>query len=227
MKTYKLGFETLTPGKALTLLKHGNFRFINNIGVNRDLLQLMQETRDEQRPFAAIFSCMDSRTSAELIFDQGFGDIFSIRIAGNVLSHNVLGSLEYALVAAGAKLIVVLGHTGCGAIKGACDDVKLGHLTSLLNEIKPAVLMEKTIHENRNGDNNQFVNAVATIHVKNTAQEIMEHSAPIREMVMDGKAGIIPALYDIGTGKVTFFDDCAMLPNIVDQPLKENTAVNT
>ncbi len=221
MKTFNKPVSLLTPGIALNLLRHGNFRFMNNIGLNRDLLEIVSETKDQQSPFAAILSCMDSRTSAELIFDQGFGDIFSIRVAGNVISGNVLGSLEYAAAVAGSKLIVVLGHTNCGAIKGACDHVEMGNLTQLLDKIKPALSAESKITGDRTGNNPEFVNAVASLHAKNTVHDILEGSPIISELVQSGKVGIVPAMYDIATGKVHFFDKDAQLPNIVETVEKE------
>ena len=131
--------SSITPAKAIEFLKEGNERFVNNLKANRDLLQQANETRDGQWPFAVILSCIDSRTSAELIFDQGLGDVFSIRIAGNVVNTDIIGSLEFACKVAGSKLIVVLGHTSCGAVKGACDHVEMGSLTELLAKIQPAV----------------------------------------------------------------------------------------
>ncbi|MBS1773136.1 MAG: carbonic anhydrase [Bacteroidetes bacterium] len=203
--------EKLSPAQAMQILKNGNFRFVNNLKLNRDLLEQVNETKDGQRPFAAILSCMDSRTSAELIFDQGLGDIFSIRIAGNVITENILGSLEYATAVAGSKLIVVLGHTGCGAIKGACDDVQMGHLTALLEKILPAVHAEKTITDNRNSGNADFVDAVAKLHVLRSVTEIAERSVIINDLVAQGKVGIVPALYNVSTGNVTFFDNEAII----------------
>src|ERR1043165_1511302 len=144
MPQSRLYTEAFTPADALQLLKEGNFRFINGMPQHRDLLEEVTHTKDGQQPFAAIVSCMDSRTSGELVFDQGLGDIFSIRIAGNIVTSHVLGSLEYATAIAGAKLIVVMGHTNCGAIKGACDGVELGHLTRLLGHIQPAVTMAQS-----------------------------------------------------------------------------------
>src|SRR3989337_2177756 len=135
--------QTITPQKALEILKEGNQRFIRNLKVNRNLLEQVNETRDGQWPFAVILSCIDSRTSAELIFDQGLGDIFSIRIAGNIINEDILGSMEYACEIANSKLIVVLGHTKCGAIVSACDNFEMGHLTNLLNKLKPAIEEEK------------------------------------------------------------------------------------
>jgi len=201
----------ITPALALQLLKEGNFRFVNNLKQNHDLLQMVNETKDGQQPFAAILSCMDSRTSSELVFDQGLGDIFSIRIAGNVITQHILGSLEYATAVAGAKLILVLGHTGCGAIKGACDNVHLGHLTTLLQKILPAVQQEETVHKNRTGDNATFVNKVAMLNVKNSVQQIIEQSIIIKELFMKDAIGIVPAMYDVGTGKVTFYDKDAVM----------------
>lgn len=216
MKTFNKPTSELTPGVALNLLKQGNFRFMNNISFNRDLMELVKVTKDGQSPFAAILSCMDSRTSAELIFDQSFGDIFSIRIAGNVVSPNVLGSLEYAGAVAGSKLIVVLGHTNCGAIKGACDHVEMGSLTQLLDHIKPALNVEDADLGTRDGENPNYVNAVAAQHAKNTVHEILAGSPIIKNLVMAGKIGIIPAIYDLSTGRVNFFDSEAQLPAIIE-----------
>jgi len=201
----------ITPAAALQQLKEGNFRFINNLSRNRDLLELVNKTKDGQWPFAAVLSCMDSRTSAELVFDQSLGDIFSIRIAGNVIMDEVLGSLEYATAVAGSRLIVVLGHTNCGAIKGACDHVEMGNLTTLLDRIQPAVRMEKTVAENRNSSNSEFVEAVSKLNVKHSVQQILEKSEVIRSLVMEYNVGIVPAMYDVATGKVTFYEKEACL----------------
>jgi carbonic anhydrase len=150
MKTLTKEMQTaITPAFALELLKDGNKRFVNNLKMNRNLLQQANETSDGQHPFAVILSCIDSRTSAELIFDQGLGDVFSVRIAGNVVNEDILGSMEFGCKVAGAKIIVVLGHTKCGAIKGACDKVELGNLTGLISKILPAVDQEMSTQENR------------------------------------------------------------------------------
>jgi len=199
--------HNLTPDEALRYLKEGNFRFINNLKLNRNLLEQVNETKDGQWPFAAILSCMDSRTSAELIFDQGLGDIFSIRIAGNIISPGILGSLEYATAVAGSKLILVLGHTSCGAIKGACDGVRFGHLTGLLEQIRPAVDQENKVKENRNSMNPVFVDAVAKINTHNSARQILEKSEVIRELVLKGEVGIVPAMYNVATGVVEFYEN--------------------
>ena len=137
--------EAITPEMALDLLKEGNKRFISNLKANRNLLQQANETSDGQHPFAVILSCIDSRTSAEIIFDQGLGDIFSVRIAGNIINEDILGSMEFACKIAGSKIVAVLGHTGCGAVKGACDHVEMGNLTALLSKIRPAVDDETTV----------------------------------------------------------------------------------
>ncbi|MDQ0105469.1 carbonic anhydrase [Chitinophaga terrae (ex Kim and Jung 2007)] len=212
MKTLNKALQAkITPKQALELLKAGNTRFVDNLRINRNLLQMVNETSDGQWPMAAIVSCMDSRTSAELIFDQGLGDIFSIRLAGAVVSDNVLGSLEYACKVAGSKFIVVLGHTKCGAIKGACDAVELGNLTALLNKIAPAVFAEKTITENRNSHNGAFVEAVNNIHVERSVQAIVEQSNILRDMLQKGEIGIIGAIYDVETGVVSFMDHTLIL----------------
>ncbi len=198
--------QDITPSAAIKLLKDGNYRFVNNLKMNRDLLEQVNFTKDGQWPFAAILSCMDSRTSAELIFDLGLGDIFSIRIAGNVTSENVLGSLEFATAVAGSKLIVVLGHTNCGAIKGACDNVELGNLSKLLKHIKPAVEQETATKENRTGKNTEFVNEVAKLNVLHTVKEIIAGSEIIADLLQKGTIDIVPAMYDIATGEVSFYD---------------------
>lgn len=198
--------QDITPAAAIQLLKDGNHRFVNNLKMNRDVLEQINATKDDQWPFAAILSCMDSRTSAELIFDLGLGDIFSIRLAGNIVSTNVLGSLEFATAVAGSKLIMVLGHTNCGAIKGACDNVQLGNLSKLLEEIKPAVEQEKNFAENRNGKNTAFVNEVARLNVHHTVDRIISGSPIIAELLDKGTIDIVPAMYDIGTGEVAFYE---------------------
>src|SRR5688572_9246424 len=164
--------EAITPSMALELLKEGNKRFINNLKVNRNLLQQANETSDGQHPFAVILSCIDSRTSAELIFDQGLGDVFSVRIAGNIINEDILGSMEFGCKVAGSKIIVVLGHTKCGAVKGACDHVEMGNLTALLTKIRPAVDDETETKENRNSGNAAFVENVSIINVKRTVKSI-------------------------------------------------------
>ena len=199
--------NAITPAMALDLLKDGNKRFVNNLKANRNLLQQANETSDGQHPFAVILSCIDSRTSAELIFDQGLGDVFSVRIAGNIINEDILGSMEFGCKVAGSKIIVVLGHTKCGAIKGACDHVEMGNLTALLTKIRPAVDDELTTTDNRNSSNGDFVEKVATINVKRSVKSIMERSIILKEMIEKGEIGIVGGTHDIATGQVTFFDD--------------------
>lgn len=195
----------ITPAMALDLLKEGNKRFVNNLKMNRNLLQQANETSDGQHPFAVILSCIDSRTSVELIFDQGLGDVFSIRIAGNIINEDILGSMEFGCKVAGAKIIVVLGHTKCGAIKGACDHVEMGNLTALLSKIQPAVYDEKTVTDNRNSNNNEFVEKVSAINVKRTVQAVLQRSPILKEMVETGAIAIVGGNHDITTGGVTFY----------------------
>ena len=203
----------IPPGLAIELLKGGNKRFVNNLKVNRNLLQQANETSDGQHPFAVILSCIDSRTSAELIFDQGLGDIFSVRIAGNIINEDILGSMEFGCKVAGSKIIVVLGHTKCGAVKGACDHVEMGNLTALLTKIRPAVDDENSVIENRNSGNAEFVEKVSTINVKRTVHAIMERSTILKEMIEAGQIGIVGGTHDITTGEVIFYDDTLIINN--------------
>ncbi len=194
--------NNISPTQAIQLLKDGNSRFVNNLKFNRNLLQQVNETKEGQHPFAVILSCIDSRTSAELIFDQGLGDVFSIRIAGNILNEDILGSMEFACKVAGAKIIVVLGHTKCGAIKGACDHVEMGNLTALLNKIKPA--LERTPYTN--GTLFTYPNAVAATNVHYVMDEVAQRSPIIREMVKAHEIAIVGGMYDVETGVVDFYE---------------------
>ena len=159
---------TMTPSMALTILKEGNQRFISNLKINRNLLEQVNDTKDGQFPFAVVLSCIDSRTSAELVFDQGLGDIFSVRIAGNVLNKDILGSMEFACKLAGSKLIVVLGHSKCGAIKGACAGVKIGNLTGLLEKINPAIGEINSEMPDTDHSDPEFIRAVEKQNVIST-----------------------------------------------------------
>ncbi|PSR53760.1 carbonic anhydrase [Adhaeribacter arboris] len=198
--------SSLTPDAALQILKDGNLRFINNLKANRNLLQQVNETSEGQFPFAAILSCIDSRTSAELIFDKGLGDIFSIRIAGNILNEDILGSMEFACRVAGSKLILVLGHTRCGAIIGACNQVEMGNLTTLLRKIQPAIEQEtQTIH-NRNGNNETFVENVTNNNIFLTINRIRKESSILAEMEQANQIKIVGGLYEVETGKVVFYE---------------------
>ena len=199
---------TMTPEKSLQHLKEGNQRFQLNLKVNRDLIDQVSDTSEGQYPFATILSCIDSRVSSELIFDLGIGDVFSARIAGNFVNEDILGSMEFACKLAGTKLIVVLGHTACGAVKGACDDAKLGNLTNMLAKIKPAV-KEVTYPEDsnlRNSSNIEFVNNVAAKNVQLTIERILNESEALAEMQNNGEIKIIGGMYDIHSGSVTFYE---------------------
>jgi carbonic anhydrase len=203
MKTHTKEFlETLTPQLAFEVLKEGNKRFINNLKMNRNLLQQLDEVQDGQHPFAVVLSCMDSRTSTELIFDQGLGDIFSIRIAGNVVNDDIVGSMEYACNVIGSKLIVVLGHSRCGAIAGAVDGVEMGNLTGLLEKIKPAV--EKADANSDHTHHDILNEKVAYANVLNSMEEILERSSIIRTLYSEGKIGVVGGMYSIENGKVHF-----------------------
>jgi carbonic anhydrase len=195
---------TITPSKALDILKEGNQRFIKNLKVNRNLLEQVNETKDGQFPFAIVLSCIDSRTSAELIFDQGLGDIFSVRIAGNILNRDILGSMEFACKLAGSKLIVVLGHSKCGAIKGACSGVKLGHLSSLLEKIEVSVEEVSTGMPETDKTDPSFTRAVEHHNVLHTMDKILEESPVLKELMDAGEIGITGGYYDVDTGEVEF-----------------------
>lgn len=207
MKTLtKADQDAITPEKAFMLLKEGNIRFINNLKANRNLLQQANETSDGQHPFAIVLSCIDSRTSAEIIFDQGLGDIFSVRIAGNILNEDILGSMEFACKVAGAKIVVVLGHSKCGAIKGACDHVEMGNLTALLSKIRPAVDDERTIVDDRKSSNDLFVEKVTLINVKRVTASIVQRSPILKEMAERNEIKIIGGVHELNSGEVTFID---------------------
>lgn len=197
---------SLTPKQALQLLIDGNKRFVENIKMNRNLLQQVNETADGQYPFAVVLSCIDSRAPVELIFDQGLGDVFSVRIAGNVINEDILGSMEFATKVAGSKLIMVLGHTKCGAVKGACDNVKMGHLTHLLEKIAPAVEAEKRTEGTRSSENEEFVHHVTEINVFNTMMHIPEVSPIIKEMLDKKEIALVGGLYNLDSGVVEFYD---------------------
>jgi len=207
MKTLtKEAQAALTPAMAVDILRKGNERFLSNMRINRNLLQQVTDTSSGQHPFAVMLSCIDSRASMELIFDQGLGDIFSIRVAGSVLNEDVLGSMEFACKVSGAKAIAVLGHTKCGAVKGACDGVELGHLTALLGKIRPAVEAETTTTTDRNSSNPKFVDKVALLNVRRTLGDILDRSVILREMVLKGEIALVSGMYDVHTGKVDFHD---------------------
>jgi len=208
--------ESLTPQEALQYLKEGNTRFCNSLSVNRNFLQTITETADGQWPFTAILSCSDSRVVTELIFDQGLGDIFSIRLAGNIASQQAIASMEYTCKILGSKLVVVLGHTGCGAVKAACDGVEMGHLGSLTKMILPAIEAETITTTNRISDNKEFMNNVLHNNVHHQIETIVSESHIIREMLEKHEIGIIGGIYDISKGSVEFFDEMFDLDNYID-----------
>lgn len=199
--------DAISPKHAINLLKEGNKRFVSRLNANRDLIEQVTATSKGQYPYATILSCIDSRVSAELIFDQGIGDIFSVRIAGNFVNQDILGSMEFACKLAGTKIIMVLGHTSCGAIKGACDDVILGNLTTLLQKIKPAVKQVTTPTDSalRNSGNLKFVDEVAKQNVLLTIARIKNESLILESMEDNGEIKIIGAMYNINTGIVDIY----------------------
>src|SRR5690554_733857 len=198
---------SITPSEALEILKKGNQRFVNNLKINRNLLAQVNETKNGQFPFAIVLSCIDSRTSAELIFDQGLGDIFSARIAGNILNKDILGSMEYACKIAGSKLIVILGHSKCGAIKAACTDSSLGHLTGLLEKLKVSVNEVKTKMPELDSSGPEFTKTVEQQNIQHTLDAVLEESPVLKCLFDAGEIGIIGAYYDVDTGQVDFLEE--------------------
>jgi len=203
--------DTLTPTAAIEVLRKGNERFVNNLRANRNLLQQVNDTSNGQHPLAIVLSCIDSRTSSELIFDQGLGDIFSCRIAGNVLNDDILGSMEFACKVAGAKAIVVLGHTKCGAIMGACDGVKMGNLTGLLQKVDEAIALETETTVDRTSKNPQFVQRVAEHNVLLVKRQVMERSPVLAAMISQSALALVGGMYDVDSGAVEFYDSRKLL----------------
>lgn len=194
----------MTPELSLEYLKEGNQRFVENLRAHRDLLEQVNDTAEGQYPFATILSCIDSRTSAELIFDQGLGDVFSVRIAGNVVNDDILGSMEYACKVAGSKLVVVLGHTKCGAVTSACKHVVMGNITALLSKIQPAVQVARQTYSDV--ETPEAVQLVAEENVRESIRVIKERSAILRDMELNGEIAIVGAMYDVESGQVEFYD---------------------
>ena len=195
----------ITPPAALEMLKSGNKRFLDGQPLNRDLHSQVKQTTGGQYPFAAILSCIDSRVPAETVFDQGIGDIFSVRVAGNFINPDVLGSIEYSCKVAGSKLVVILGHTACGAVKGACDHVELGNITQMLDKIMPAVKAVKTPEgADRSSANSDFVNNVVNKNVELSIQRLLAESDVLREMKAAGEIDVVGAVYDVKDGSVKF-----------------------
>ena len=197
----------MTPAEALSILREGNARFVAGQSKRRDLPAMVAATASGQYPFAVILSCLDSRQSVELLFDQGIGDVFNARVAGNILDDDILGSLEFGCKVSGAKLILILGHSNCGAIKGAVDDVHLGRLTDLLARIKPAIAEVQNGAQSRNSKNLDFVQKVADANVRLVMKQIREQSPILREMLDQKSIGLTGGMYDLSTGRVQFFPE--------------------
>ena len=197
--------QALTPDQAIDILKAGNERFVSGESYDRDLIDQQKDTAGGQFPFAVVLSCLDSRSAPEVVFDQGVGDLFVGRVAGNVVDTNLLGSFEFATAAAGSKLIVVMGHTACGAVKGACDSVEVGNLTALLDEIEPAIdAVQTPAGTDRSSANTEFVNQVVHTNVRMQVNELLRRSDVIRGMVEAGEVKVVGAVHDLATGEVTF-----------------------
>lgn len=196
--------RNITPEQALSALKDGNERFVNGKMLQRNLMAQVRATASGQYPFAVVLGCIDSRVPPELVFDQGIGDIFSPRIAGNFADTDIIGSIEFATKLAGAKLVVVLGHTDCGAIKGACDNVQLGNLTQTLSNIMPAVYAVKDVCDDRTSKNKTFVQKVADENVRLTVQALTERSAVLKDLVVTNRLMVVGAMYEVATGRVSF-----------------------
>lgn len=195
----------VTPELALQLLKEGNQRFLDKTTLDRSFDKQIELTSGGQYPFAAIVSCIDSRIPTEIVFDQGIGDVFNARIAGNFVNQDILGSLEFACKLAGSKLIVIMGHTSCGAVKGACDHAELGNLTAMLDNIAPALNEVKTAEGvDRSSKNIDFVNEVAVQNVHLTISRLKADSPVLNEMIDNGEINVVGAMYDVASGKVSF-----------------------
>lgn len=196
----------VTPDKALVLLKEGNQRFTSGKSMQHDFLAQLKQTSKGQYPFAAVVSCLDSRLPPAIVFDRGIGDLFVASVAGNFVNDDILGSLEFATKLAGAKLIVVMGHTECGAVKGACDAAQLGLLSATLANINPAVTAVEGNYTPRNSANAEFVQAVSDMNVQLTMKKLRDRSIVLRAMIDKGEIGLVGAMYDVSTGKVTFYE---------------------
>ncbi len=201
--------DKMTPKEVLDILVEGNERFINQKSETKDFKFLIQETTEKQHPFTTVLSCSDSRVPVELLFDQALGDVFSVRLAGNIASDKAIGSMEYSSKYTGSKLIVVLGHSSCGAVKAACDDFKDGHIGEIVNLIRPSIRHETTVcdAEDRCSDNADFVEKIVELNVKYQIESIRRHSDILDDMLNDGSIGIIGGVYDLTNGKVTFLED--------------------
>jgi carbonic anhydrase len=201
--------DKMTAREALDILIEGNHRFISDLEQDKDFKSLIQITKDKQHPFSSFLSCSDSRAPVELLFDQALGDVFSVRLAGNIASDKAIGSLEFGSKYLGSKLIVVMGHSSCGAVKAACDDFKDGHIGEIINLIKPSIRHEKTINDpaQRNSKNSDFVEKICALNVKYQIETIIRCSDIIDDMLHTKQIGIVGAIYDISTGKVNFMEN--------------------
>ena len=196
--------EKLTPRQALDILIEGNQRFKNNVQREHDMLSVRDVIKEKQHPFASVLGCSDSRTTVELIFDQNLGDIFSVRLAGNIASIKAIGSLEFSCKYLGSKLVVVMGHSNCGAIKAACDHYKGGNIGEIIELIDPAVTLEKTILDKRDSSNNAFVEKVCFHNVEVQMERILKSSPLLNEMIEKKEIGLVGAVYNLASGEVEF-----------------------
>ena len=196
----------ITPANAIEMLQEGNLRFVSGESFERDYMAQVKQTASGQYPFAAVVSCLDSRIPPEIVFDQGIGDLFVARVAGNFVNEDILGSLEFATKVVGAKLVVIMGHTECGAVKGACDGVELGLLTATLADINPAVTAVQGDYEPRSSENAEFVHAVTVKHVQLTMERLLNWSTTMRRLVNSGELALVGAIYDIETGRIEFLE---------------------
>ena len=206
LPTSKAQQSVITPAQALERLEAGNARFVAGKMEPRDWPQQREATATGQYPFAVVLSCIVSRVSSEIIFDQGFGGIFNARVAGNVLDDEILGSMEFACKIAGAKLIAVIGHSHCGAVKGACSGAQLGHLTKLLEKIQPSVAEAKQKLPGVAATDGKFIEEVAELNVHHVLQQIREQNSVLRELIDSGQVGLVGGIYDLNSGKVQFFN---------------------
>lgn len=203
--------DKMTPQEALDVLIDGNHRFANNLTTNKDLHNLVMMTKDKQHPFVSMLSCSDSRAPVEMVFDQALGDVFSVRLAGNIASDKAIGSLEFGCKYLGSKLIVVLGHTGCGAVKAACDNFKDGHIGEITNLIKPAVRLEKSVLQGRDSSNAEFVTKVCELSVQVQMDEIIHSSEILQDMLASRQIAIVGGIYELASGEVRFMDNAVGL----------------
>jgi len=203
--------DKMSPQEALDILVEGNHRFANNLTTNKDMHNLVMMTKERQHPFVSMLSCSDSRAPVEMVFDQALGDVFSVRLAGNIASDKAIGSLEFGCKYLNSKLVLVLGHTGCGAVKAACDNFRDGHIGEIINLIRPAVRQEKTVSQNRTSENTDFVDRVCELNVISQIEEIIHSSDIIQDMLTAKQIGVVGGIYNLSTGDVHFLPDTLMI----------------